>query len=536
MKHTPDSLQRRKVRSSIDWSSCGQTLVNFLSSRFPYRDSDGWKNVIANGEITVNGKAALPDMILALHDVVEYQPGELPEPPADMDYEIIFEDDDLLVINKPGNLCVHPAGPFFKHTLWHMLCSKYGDIHFVNRLDRETSGLMIAAKNKQTASKFAKRELILEKIYTVMVYGRFPEKVSASGFLCKDYNSSIRKKRHFHTEEPEGPSETAETLLELLSSNGKFSLVRATLGPGRMHQIRATVCSLGYPVVGDKLYGPDETFYLKQKSETLTEEDKKLLCLPRQALHASKLVFEHPCTGEKKTFTSAAPFAIPDCSIAVTGACGFIGSHFVNELESRNISCSGITKTCWENDHELSSALAGAGKIVHFAGLSRHADGEFLYSGNMALCDTLLRVLSGKKARVYFASSPHVRDHDLPYHKSKRDGAALLLKAGIELSVLMLPNTFGPGSRPFYNSVVSTFAALAAQGREPEKIDDVILKLLPVRELCRQAAELLFQTPQSEFEIPHSIEIPLPELWQRLLRSHPRDELDDLLFEIRRSF
>jgi 23S rRNA pseudouridine955/2504/2580 synthase/23S rRNA pseudouridine1911/1915/1917 synthase len=533
MKHTPDSLQRRKVRSSIDWSSCGQTLVNFLSSRFPYRDSDGWKNVIANGEITINGKAAAPDMILALHDVVEYQPGELPEPPADMDYKIIFEDENLLVINKPGNLCVHPAGPFFKHTLWHMLCSKYGDIHFVNRLDRETSGLMIAVKNKQTASKFTRRELILEKIYTVMVYGRFPEKVCASGFLCKDYNSSIRKKRHFHSEEPEVPSESAETLLELLSTNGCFSLVRATLGTGRMHQIRATVCSLGYPVVGDKLYGPDETFYLKQKSETLTDEDKKLLCLPRQALHASKLVFEHPYTGEKMTFTSPAPFSIPENRIVVTGAAGFIGSHFVNELNGRGFSCTEISRTCWENDHELSSALAGAEKIVHFAGLSRHADGEFLYRSNMALSETLCRVLSGKKTTVYFASSPHVRDHDLPYHKSKRDGAALLREAGIGLCVLMLPNTFGPGSKPFYNSVVSTFAALAAQGREPEKVDDVILKLLPVRELCRQAADLLFQAPQSEFEIAHAIELPLPELWQRLNRQQPEDELDGLLFEIR---
>ena len=100
----------------------------------------------------------------------------------------------------------------------------------------------------------------------------------------------------------------------------------------------------------------------------------------------------------------------------------------------------------------------------------------------------------------------------------------------------MLPNTFGPGSRPFYNSVVSTFAALAAQGKEPEKIDDVILKLLPVRNLCRQAVDLLFQTPQREFEIAHTIEIPLPELWKRLNRRIPEDELDKLLWEIRRSF
>ncbi|MBE6394209.1 MAG: RluA family pseudouridine synthase [Lentisphaerae bacterium] len=309
MKHTPESLQRRKVRSTVDWSSAGQILINFLCSRFPYRDRNGWISVIENGEISINGKNALPESILAMHDIIEYQPGDLPEPPADMDYEIVFEDDDLMVIDKPGNLCVHPAGPFFKHTLWHMLCSKYGDIHFINRLDRETSGLMIAAKNKQTASIFAKKDLILKKVYTVMVYGVFPETLRASGFIYKDYNSAVRKKRSFSTVQPEVPSESAETLFELISSDGVYSTLRATLFTGRMHQIRATLCSLGYPVVGDKLYGPDESLYLKQKTESLTEDDKKLLVLPRQALHSSELHFIHPLTGVTLFFQVKKSFA-----------------------------------------------------------------------------------------------------------------------------------------------------------------------------------------------------------------------------------
>ena len=312
MKHTPESLQRRKVRSTVDWSCCGQSLINFLSSRFPYRDEEGWRKVIADGEIILNGKQPVPEQILSLHDIIEYQPKELPEPPADMNYSIFFEDENLLVINKPGNLCVHPAGPFFKHTLWHLLCSKYGDIHFVNRLDRETSGLMIAAKNKQTASKFTKREFVREKIYTVMVHGCFTENVNAKGFLAKEYNSVVRKKRHFYLTEPDVPSESSETLLEAIENNGAFSLVSATLKTGRMHQIRATMCSLGYPVVGDKLYGVDETLYLKQKTESFTPEDKKRLILPRQALHAAKLCFEHPVTGEVLSFTSKVPFSLPE--------------------------------------------------------------------------------------------------------------------------------------------------------------------------------------------------------------------------------
>ena len=310
MKHTPQSLERRKVRSTIDWSSCGQSLISFLVSRFPYRNEEAWKQVIADGEITLNGKNIPPETILALHDIIEYTPKELPEPPADMDYQIVFEDDDLLVINKPGNLCVHPAGPYFKHTLWHMLCSKYGDIHFVNRLDRETSGLLIAAKNKETAAKFTRQELVLKKIYTVMVYGRFLSPMRAAGFIAKSTTSPVRKKRIFTPEKPDFPAETCETIFDPISHNEKFSLIRATLETGRMHQIRATLCSLGYPVVGDKLYGPDEQLYLKQKNDSLTPEDRQKLVLPRQALHARTITFIHPVSREEITLSSPEPFSL----------------------------------------------------------------------------------------------------------------------------------------------------------------------------------------------------------------------------------
>ena len=309
MKHTPQSLSRRVVRSGVDWSGAGQTLSGYLASRFPYRDAEAWKEIIRAKIITVNGKACQPETILNLHDVVEYFPGELAEPPADLNYKVVFEDDSLLVIDKPGNLCMHPAGPFFKHTLWHLLCSKYGEIHFINRLDRETSGLLIAAKNADTARCFGKRELIREKCYQVLIYGRFEHAGTVSGFLYSDPASCVRKKRKFSFEAPDFPAESARTDFELLNSDGRYSLLRAELHTGRMHQIRATLCSLGYPVVGDKLYGPDEEYYLKQKNELLTAEDRKKLVLPHQALHSCFLAFEHPEKGDLLSFESEAPFA-----------------------------------------------------------------------------------------------------------------------------------------------------------------------------------------------------------------------------------
>jgi 23S rRNA pseudouridine955/2504/2580 synthase/23S rRNA pseudouridine1911/1915/1917 synthase len=536
MKHTPDSLEKRQVRSAVDWTSCGQTLLRFLASRFPYRDEEGWRQAVRNGEITLNDRPAAPETRLQMHDVISYHPAELPEPPADMNWSGVFEDGHLLVIDKPGNLCVHPAGPFFKHTLWHLLCSKYGDIHFINRLDRETSGLMISAKDKKTASRFSGRELVRKKVYTVMVHGSFASPLRAAGFLSKDHASTIRKKRVFTAAPPEGPCESAETFFEPLACGGGFSLLRATLGTGRMHQIRATLHSLGYPVAGDKLYGLDENFYLQQKSDSLTEEDRKRLFLPRQALHASEIVFEHPVTGEVMRFSSTAPFGLPRAAVAVTGAEGFIGSFMTRELEARQIPFITICRALWDDEELLAKVLSGADKIIHFAGLSRHADGDFLYRQNMLLAEKLVRALAGKRQTLYFASSPHVADHDLPYHRSKRDAMALFGRAGVRAEALLMPNTFGPGSKPFYNSVVSTFACLAARGEKPERLDDVTLRLIPVRDLCRRIADLLDAPYAASAEIAHTLELPLPELWERLQKDAPADDLDRLLLETKSFF
>ena len=298
-------LSQRIIRTSIDWSGANLHLADYLAGRFTYRSRDEWCIRIGTGEITLNGRTVDPETILQLHDQVEYRPQDIAEPPADLNFQTVFEDDKLLVINKPGNLCMHPAGPFFKHTLWHLLCSKYGAIHFVNRLDRETSGLLLAAKDPKLAKKLSRS--VSGKHYQVIVHGDFPETLDADGFLISA-NSVVRKKRKFVTEMPEKPPfESAKTVFRKISSRNGLSLVEAVLHTGRMHQIRATVNSLGFPVAGDKLYGLDETFYLKQRSDEITESDREKLLLPRQALHSAFLEFIHPDNGEKISCSAPMP-------------------------------------------------------------------------------------------------------------------------------------------------------------------------------------------------------------------------------------
>lgn len=301
----------RIIKTGVTWNAEGLTLANYLAGRFTYRSLQEWEERIVKGELTVNGSRVDGSYILKLHDVIEYRPGDIEEPPAELDYKIVFEDDTLLIINKPGNLCVHPSGPYFKHTLWYLLKERFGDIHLVNRLDRETSGLLIAAKAPQTAAKLAKMQNEIRKIYMVMVHGELPEHISAKGFLFDDMTSDVRKKRKFAPGErpPAGALkiESSWTEITCLEQQQGFSLAAAELKTGRMHQIRATMYSCGFPVTGDKLYGLDERLFLKLRTDSLTEEDQKLLLLPCQALHSALISFNHPVTDEKLLFTSSLP-------------------------------------------------------------------------------------------------------------------------------------------------------------------------------------------------------------------------------------
>lgn len=305
-------LEERVISSTIGPDCAGAAVLDYLARRFTYRDRDAWGERLAAGELRLNGIPARPDDVLAANDVLSYHPGILPEPPVDAAYRIAYEDDVLLVVDKPGDLPTHPAGAFYRHTLWFMLTSRFGPIHPVNRLDRETSGLLIVAKDARTAARMAKTAV--EKSYLALVFGDFAVPVDADGFLIPDAASAVRKKRRFVFVPPDPApdgTQTASTRLEPVKRHDNWTLVRAMPRTGRMHQIRATLCSLGFPLVGDKLYGPDDQLFLKIRDDRFTDDDRRRLIMPRQALHAAQLRFRHPVSGETIEVASPLPEDFP---------------------------------------------------------------------------------------------------------------------------------------------------------------------------------------------------------------------------------
>ncbi len=290
----------RKTASKVSRDRAGSTLIDFLVSRFTYLGREGWERQIDEGRISVNDESVEASRTLVEGDSVGFDSSGIEEPEVDSSIGIVFEDEDFLIVEKNGSLPCHPGGRFFKNSLWFILTERYGAAHIATRLDRETSGLVLVCKSPESARLAQLRQAsgLLDKTYLALVHGSFPCHVSARGYLATDEGSAIRKKRrYFDRARPSGldEGESCETGFELVrtmdSGAGSISLVRAKPVTGRTHQIRATLLGLGFPLVGDKLYGLDEGYFLKFAKGKLEAEDWSRLMLPNQALHCAELRF-----------------------------------------------------------------------------------------------------------------------------------------------------------------------------------------------------------------------------------------------------
>ena len=309
-----DPMQERIIRATAGPELEGVRLDLFLADRFTYQSRTGWQSIIREGRIAVNGIRVRASRRLHAGDVIAFDVQGIAEPEVDPSYSVVLDRPGFLVVSKSGCLPVHPSGCYFRNTLLMLMKERYGELFVVNRLDRETSGLVVLAKDPETAGVlsglFASRQV--EKTYLAAIFGAFPAgTVVKNGWLSSDPGSPVRKKRRFTETDPgTEDAEPCATEFTCLKTCGGFSLVECRPHTGRLHQIRATLCSCGYPLLGDKLYGPDETIFLRFTEDAMTDADRAALVLPTQALHAWRLRFPLSETGAAVSCESAPPAAM----------------------------------------------------------------------------------------------------------------------------------------------------------------------------------------------------------------------------------
>lgn len=307
-------MQDRIISATAAPELEGVRLDHFLSGRFTYQSRTGWQSIIREGRIAVNGIRVRASRRLHAGDVITFDVRGIAEPDVDPSYSVVLERPGFLVVSKSGSLPVHPSGCYFRNTLLMLMKERYGELFVVNRLDRETSGLVVLAKDPETAGVlsglFATRRV--EKTYLAAVFGEFPAgSVEKNGWLSSDPDSPVRKKRRFTEADPgTEDAEPCGTEFTCLKTCRGYSLVECRPHTGRLHQIRATLCSSGFPLLGDKLYGPDDTIFLRFTEDAMTDADREALVLPTQALHAWRLCFTEPGTGETIRCESTPPDAM----------------------------------------------------------------------------------------------------------------------------------------------------------------------------------------------------------------------------------
>jgi 23S rRNA pseudouridine1911/1915/1917 synthase len=274
----------------------GMRLDRFVHYRIP-RLSRARIQRMLRSQSSLGGDPVRPAMRVRAGQRVRLLRPAPQEPEVPLTYGTLHEDDNLLVIDKPAGLPVHATARFHRHTLTALLRQRYEPQHvprLIHRLDRETSGVMLLAKQPgfEVALKGALARRRVRKRYLALVEGTIEDSGRIELPIGEDPESGIRIKRRAT---PTGlPAATAFRTLE---RRGSYALVEAHPETGRQHQIRVHLSAIGCPIVGDKLYGDDPTCLLEYLETGWTESLAKRLHLERHALHAASISFEHPSSG-----------------------------------------------------------------------------------------------------------------------------------------------------------------------------------------------------------------------------------------------
>jgi len=297
-------------------------LMNFIENATRNKIQQAAKD----GNIYVNDKAVKSNYKVKGHDVVRvlfaHPPHENLLVGEDIPLDIVYEDDDLLVVNKPAGMVVHPGHGNYSGTLINALIHHVDNLPknsderpgLVHRIDKDTSGLLVVAKTDIAMAHLAKQfaDKTSERKYHALVWGHVEdEEGTIEGNIGRHHKNRLQNTVHYGDDEEYG--KPAVTHYKVIERFGYVTLVECQLETGRTHQIRVHMKHIGHTLFNDSRYGGEKIL----KGTTFTKYkqfvDNCFKILPRQALHAKTLGFVHPTTGEKMSFTSETPDDMMQC-------------------------------------------------------------------------------------------------------------------------------------------------------------------------------------------------------------------------------
>jgi len=298
------------IRDIVVPTECGGwRLDHFLKRRIGRLSRTRIQSIIDEQIFLPDGRRARPSSTVRAGETIQLRRPPPVEPPVPRHFEILYQDESVLCIDKPAGLPMHTTAKFWRNTLTALLRERYPGVQMeiAHRIDRETSGALLVARNRTAASKltqaFARRDV--DKTYLALVKGHPPDEGRIDVPLTLlDTPSHVMM----------GPAPAgitglpAVTRFRVRRRFAAHALCEASPETGRQHQIRVHFAHLGHPILGDKLYGAGESLFMRACEGPLTPE---LLAsfdgLARHALHAHRLTFPHPVTGARITVESPLP-------------------------------------------------------------------------------------------------------------------------------------------------------------------------------------------------------------------------------------
>ena len=285
----------------VEQETAGQRIDRFLSGEDTGLSRSALQALVADGHVLCNGRQVAKSLKLKAGDTILL---EIPDAkpieavPQDIPLEIVYEDEHLLVVNKPKGMVVHPApgnpdGTMVNALLWHCagrLSGIGGAIRpgIVHRIDKDTSGLLVVAKTDAAHQALTEQMSVhsIHRVYHAVVYGNLKED---TGFVEAPIGRDPKDRKKMAVTQQN--SKYAYTGWQVLERFGNFTYIACKLKTGRTHQIRVHMASIGHPLAGDAVYGPKNC----------------IRSLNGQCLHAKELGFVHPATGEWMQFDSSLP-------------------------------------------------------------------------------------------------------------------------------------------------------------------------------------------------------------------------------------